>query len=436
MRIGVVGSGIAGLVTAGLLSRSGHEVVLFEKNSRLGLNGAGINFGALPAEVDVPLRIFNTRHWRLLSRLYEELGIEVEPVSTTQSFVDQEGDCYLNVDVKSLFGGSISSLLNRRSRDILRQAQQLRTIGLRDWPELDFELEFQDYLKSNGLTSEFANEFVYPILSATVCTCSIEAIRKYPARLLLEVMENITSSSGQEDDLFRVRGGSSQVANRIGELISDIRTSSSVGSIERTRGGVVVNSRIAAGSLAEAFDHVVLATQASHAASLLANQRVLEAEMLGCFDYESVEVVVHRDESFLPREHKRWSTFNFATDTGDGVEPPRVMCSIWLNGFSKQYSSQQNFFQTINPLRKPNSAKVVAERRLSRPVVNQATIRGWGIMDQLNSESDRNVWFVGSYAAVGVPLLETGVESAIKVAARLGADVSWFDDALLNLQTR
>ena len=434
MRIGIVGSGIAGLVSAWLFSRNGHEVVLYEKNSSLGLNGAAVDSGALPSEIDVPLRLFNSRHWRLLSCVYKELGIEAEPVSATQSFIDREQNCYLKIDVKSLFGVSISNLLNQKPRQILQQAQRLRTIGLRDWPQLGFELQFQDYLKTNGFTSEFANEFVYPILSATVCTCSVDAIRKYPARLLLGVMENITSSSAQDDNLYRVRGGSGQVATRISDSVADIRTSSPVISITRHQHGVTVTSRCAARIKTEEFDHVVIATQANHADSILTDKSELESEMLGSFNYENVEVVVHSDESFLPRASENWSTFNFATAAEDG-EASSAMCSIWLNGFSEQYASQQNFFQTINPLRKPDSEKVIAERRLNRPIVNQANLRGWSIIDEINSQSDRNVWFVGSYAAAGVPLLETGVESAIKVAAKLGADVSLFDEAWAGLQT-
>ena len=123
MKIGVVGSGIAGLAAAWLFSRSGHHVVVFEKSDQLGFDGAGVSTQALPSEVDVPLRLFNSSHWTLLSQLYDELCIEKEPVTLSQSYSD-EGGCYLNVDLQSVFSTDLNTIFSARSRSILQQANK------------------------------------------------------------------------------------------------------------------------------------------------------------------------------------------------------------------------------------------------------------------------------------------------------------------------
>ena len=43
-------------------------------------------------------------------------------------------------------------------------------------------------------------------------------------------------------------------------------------------------------------------------------------------------------------------------------------------------------------------------------------------LNQLHQLPSRNVFFCGSYAAPGVPLLESAVRSAIKVVNKLGFD--------------
>ena len=45
-------------------------------------------------------------------------------------------------------------------------------------------------------------------------------------------------------------------------------------------------------------------------------------------------------------------------------------------------------------------------------------------LDLLHKLPSRNVFFCGSYAAPGVPLLESAVRSAIKVVRHLGSDPS------------
>ncbi len=40
-------------------------------------------------------------------------------------------------------------------------------------------------------------------------------------------------------------------------------------------------------------------------------------------------------------------------------------------------------------------------------------------------QGKQNIWFVGSYALYGMPLLETAVSSSIAVAQRLGVKCPW-----------
>ena len=427
MKIGVVGSGIAGLVTAWLLSRSNKcDVVLFEKNALPGMSGAGVRCDSLPEEIDVPLRLFNSRQWPLLSNLYAVLGIELEPVSVSQSFADQEGRTYFQIDLDSLFGTSLSDLLGRRSRRILQQAQQLRRTGLKDLEKLAFDQSFDQYLDSRQFEEEFKNEFLYPILASTVCTCSIAALRNYPARFVLGLMANITSQESGRPNLFRAQLGSGQVSARLLDSVNELRAGAAIEKVVRHSDRVQLKVEDCP---EESFDHVVIASQADQALKLLECPSVLEKEMLGSFQYENVEVVVHSDDNFMPLQTEKWQSFNFQTSTGAHGEP-LAMCSIWLNEFSKQYSGRKNVFQTITPFRRPAPSQTIAVRRLNRPIVTASSFAGWQKRADLHSEPDRRIWFAGSFASPGVPLLETGVKSALEVVGRLGVDTEFLQNSL------
>jgi len=72
-------------------------------------------------------------------------------------------------------------------------------------------------------------------------------------------------------------------------------------------------------------------------------------------------------------------------------------------------------FQTINAFTAPESASVLAQYELQRPVVNQNSLPAWAALEKLHQQPERRVWFCGSYAGRGTPLLESGVISATAV---------------------
>ena len=89
MKIAVIGSGIAGLGAAWRLSRE-HEVVLFERESRLG--GHTHTHSVVQAgrrySVDSGFIVFNAQNYPLLTRMFDELGVASQ--ETTMSFGVQD----------------------------------------------------------------------------------------------------------------------------------------------------------------------------------------------------------------------------------------------------------------------------------------------------------------------------------------------------------
>src|SRR3546814_5882621 len=91
MRIAIIGSGIAGLGCAWLLSRQ-HEVVLFEKESRLGghTHTHDVERFGQHYRIDTGFIVHNRQHYPLLSRLFDELGVATQPTRMSFSVRSEE----------------------------------------------------------------------------------------------------------------------------------------------------------------------------------------------------------------------------------------------------------------------------------------------------------------------------------------------------------
>ncbi|MBL8332790.1 MAG: hypothetical protein JNM08_06785, partial [Rubrivivax sp.] len=74
------------------------------------------------------------------------------------------------------------------------------------------------------------------------------------------------------------------------------------------------------------------------------------------------------------------------------------------------------------PQREPAAELLLGRARFERPVVDSGSQRALAGLHALHAQPGRRVWFCGSYAQAGIPLLESAVHSAWQVALKLGVD--------------
>jgi len=411
MRIAVVGSGIAGLTAGWLLTRAGHQVVLIERLAELGLaaHAMPLLIDGLHFSADIPSRMFNTALWPNLCQLYSELGVEMEPVDPSQTFGEWKGQPVFRLDDSYFSQWIASRLWKSEGRQIRHDMQRMKTAAINDLAacERDF-VDFQTYLDLRGYSAPFRELFLFPSLASTVCTCSYESLWRYPAATVLRAMMSLTSG----DRLLRARNGSKDIVQRLVAPLSDIWCNTALESVQVDDNQVhlTMNS-----GKSIAVDHLVMATQANTALKVLKNLAVRERQMLESFTYESVKVVLHRDESLMPPSRKEWGTFNIMTNaTRDAA-----MCTVWMNQFCPEWKINTPIFQTIMPLAEADPEKTFCERVLQRPIVNLKSLSGLTQLTELHREKGRRIWFCGSYASRGVPLLESGVSSSLAVRQAL-----------------
>lgn len=424
-RIAVIGSGIAGLAAAHWLSQEADiEVTLLERQDRIGMDAHRLDLQGLdlppvgPSQqdqvlwADVPSRIFNASQWPRLVKLYDELGVACERVDATQSysrFSDATGiasETFLRLKATLRPKHLIRQLVKAESRKLISEAARLMKNGRRDLDAgLDPSLTLGQYLYEQKFSTSFRDDFFYPLLASTVCTCSFAALNDYPARIILSTMRRLLDDRG----LMRTSLGTQDAVARLSSRIVDVQTHFTVSAIIAGEQGVKVSSP---GGSVDEYDHVILATQANTALKLLPAIGSNEVDLLKAVPYENVSIVVHRDSRLMPARKSDWCTFNMGVS--DAGPPASAMCSIWMNRFHN-WSGLPDHFQTIMPVVQPNPSTVLAEINLQRPVVNPESVRAIALLDQIHKQPGRRIWYCGSWAAEGIPLLETGVVSAERV---------------------
>jgi predicted NAD/FAD-binding protein len=279
-------------------------------------------------------------------------------------------------------------------------------------------LTIESYLTAKNYSDAFIHDVLLPSFAA-IGTCSYKAIRQYPAETVIDFLASGMLFNG----IWRAKSGADDAIQRMLEHCHQQHCDTAISSIKKrpAANGVMAVTVADQHGKEHQFDHVVLAIQANQIAALLGDD---EADAISCLQtigYERSEVVVHSDVSLAPGHHKKGPPVLFEVDP----HHDSPMASICLN---KLYPSLQNapaLFQTWNPLREPAVDTVIGRAFFERPLVTPASLDSIRRLSELQRQPDRVIWYSGSYAKPGVPLLESALQSSMDIAQRLGADIPW-----------
>lgn len=413
MRIAVVGSGIAGLASAWLLSRK-HEVTLFEANDYFGghTHTHSVQQAGNTYRIDSGFIVHNPTHYPLLTRMFEQLGVASKPTTMSFSVHSEASGLEYNAATLDTLFCQRRNLLSPRFLGMVRDLSRF----YREAPALLLQREnmtsLGDYLQQHGYGAAFRDEHLIPMASALWSSPPTQ-ILQFPVRYLVQFMANHQMLQVSDRPQWRVvrDGSSTYVAALRARWKVRERLNCPVRSIVRHEAGVVVES--VAG--VEAFDQVVLACHSDQALRLLGDANEREASILGAMSYQANDTVLHTDATVLPRQRKAWAAWNVWLPRDPDAACTVSYCMNLLQGLK----SPDPFVVTLNRSESIDPDKVLARMRYHHPVYTRASVQAQTRKAEI--QGWRRTWFAGAYWGWGFH--EDGMRSAVDIAAALG--VHW-----------
>ena len=420
MRIGVIGSGIAGLGAAWALSPT-HDVTLIEAESRPGGHSRtlDVDIDGSAVSVDTGFIVYNERNYPNLMNLLSTLAVPT--VESDMSFaVSLEDGSFEYAGRASGLFSSIGSVLDRQIWSIVGGIVRFRSeAGQLQEGHVPDDVDIHTYLLARGYPAAFIDRYLMPLASAVWSGTRNDA-RAMPAESFLRFLDNHGLIRVTDRPQWRtVDGGSRAYVERIVKEITRVHTSRPVRAVRRSDVGVTV---VDASGAAEEYDQIVLATHADVSLRLL-GEGATEAErrVLSAFEYESNEVVLHTDASAMPRSRRVWSSWN-AIERADDVGRHPVSVSYWMNRL-QPLPTNTDVFVTLNPGNTVRDGEVLDRWTTTHPQFDLATRNAQLAVPDIQGAD--GVWYAGAYLGHGFH--EDGLQSGLTVASALGSPAPWHD---------
>ncbi|SMF47045.1 Predicted NAD/FAD-binding protein [Alteromonadaceae bacterium Bs31] len=414
MKIAVIGSGISGLTCAYLL-RQVHEVTLFEKNERLGGHTATrkIKHEGRTYNIDTGFIVFNDWTYPNFIKLLHKLGVASQPTRMSFSVsCSKTGLEYSGTSINSLFAQR-KNLFNFKYLGMLQDIVRFNKQAVLDLEKnlIPESLTLGEYLKQNNYGEKFASHYLVPMGSA-IWSSTLQEMMDFPLLFFVRFFKNHGLLSIKNRPQWRViQGGSrSYIQPMIKGMAENIIMGADIARVIRTQDCVFLEH---SDGSREKFDQVVFACHSDEALALLESPTAEEQEILGAIPYRNNRVVLHTDDSILPKAKLAWSAWNYHLHSDEAAPPTLSYNMNLLQGIS----SDTTFVVSLNPREQIPEDKILGEYQYAHPVFTLEGIAAQNRWSDISGEN--NTWYCGAYWRNGFH--EDGCVSGIRVAKGLGA---------------
>jgi predicted NAD/FAD-binding protein len=412
LNVAVVGSGVAGLSAAWLLSQA-HNVTLFEADHRLGGHAHTAEVPGVhgPVPVDTGFIVYNEGNYPNFTAMLAHLGVPSLNADMSLSVSLDDGAFeYSSFGLGGIFAQK-RNLLSPRFWRLLLDIERFFRTAPRDLEMLERQATPLDaYLAAKGYGDAFRDDHLLP-QAAAIWSTPLDQIGAYPAASLIRFFQNHGMMSIVGRGLWRtVEGGSrAYVAKLVEAFRGEARKGVRVVGVRRDANGAEL--RLAGGGR-ERFDQVVLATHGDTALALLEDPSADEKRLLGCFRYSRNMVALHTDPVLMPKRRRAWCSWNHI---GRRAAPGEGAVTYWMTRL-QSLRGAPDLFVTLNPNKEIAADRLIKTEIYDHPLFDAGAIAAQREMWDI--QGARRTWFCGSYLGHGFH--EDALQSGLAVAEQLG----------------
>ena len=415
MKIGVIGSGVSGLVSA-LTLQEKFEVSLFEKNSKLGghSNTVTIEQENNKYSVETGFIVLNDKNYPLFTSLLRHLNIGVNNSSMSFSVSVDKGQFEYSSSYIGLLGQT-KNIIDPKYWGMLRDINYFYTNALKDVKDCPDNETLGQFLKRFNYSNKFIDYHLVP-MTASIWSCPTKSILNFPIKSLLVFFENHKLLNIYNRPKWStVNKGSREYVKKIQSLLKGkIYTNAKVNKISKSKEGIRVHYQ----NGIKTFDKVILACHADQSSEILIENFSEEANLLKDFKYQKNTSILHSDINFMPKRKSVWSSWNYITETGNSGN---LSITYWMNEL-QGINSPKPILLSLNPKILPNPDLIYGQYSYSHPILDNNAIN---IQKKLSSiQGKNNLWFCGAWTGFGFH--EDGVKSAVEIANSHNIDLPWF----------
>jgi predicted NAD/FAD-binding protein len=405
--VAVIGSGIAGLGCAWLLSDR-HNVTLYERADRLGGHSHTVEAGVpgAPLPVDTGFIVYNERTYPNLTALFRHIGVPTAASDMSFAVSLADGGCeYAGTGLRGLFAQK-SNLVSPRFWSMLRDLRRLYGNAQNDLSWLAGSgMSLGTYLELGGYGEALRDDHILP-MAAAIWSMPASDVLDYPAASFIGFCCNHGLLQVRNRPVWRtVQGGSRVYVEKLVRRIGNVKAGMAAAHIRRDADGATVADQH---GRERRYDHVVVATHADQALALLDDPSPEERRLLGAFRYSRNLAVLHSDDSLMPRRRSVWSSWNYL-ETGEGL-----CVTYWMNRL--QGFGGRDLFVTLNPLHAPRHGSIVMSEVYEHPLFDAPAVEAQ--KDIWSLQGKRRTWFCGAHFGAGFH--EDGLQAGLAVAEQLG----------------
>ncbi|MBI28794.1 MAG: hypothetical protein CMI95_02740 [Pelagibacteraceae bacterium] len=410
-KIAIIGSGISGISAAYLLSTD-YNVSIFEKNNYFGghTRTITVNDSGNHIDIDTGFIVFNEKSYPDLSNFFKILNIDIQDSEMSLSISSKKNNLeYSSKNIHNQIKNFKNVVYIKIIRDIIRFYKSapyiLKNVNIDN-------LSISDFFKKTSYSSDFLEYHIYPIASS-IWSTDIKYIKDFPIKsFIIFFIEN---------DLFNfllrpkwktlVNRGKSYIEKVLSKTNIESKFNEKVIKLIRNNNKITLISE----NNSYSFDEVVLATHADQALKIIANPTIDEKRILSKFTYNENEIFLHKDQNFMPKNKKIWSSWNFLGEKYD-----KFSLSYWMNSLQKT-NYKENYFVTVNPINEIDNKLILNSAKLKHPIFNLHTHNAQSNLKKI--QGVHGTWFAGSYFGYGHH--EDGIQSSVSIALKKGIQIPW-----------